>query len=121
MAIPEEPLLISVDRPEPGVAVVTPHGELDLANEQKLRDIFSGLADEGVDSLVVDLRRLRFMDSSGLRVLIDTFNECSAANRHFGVVSPSSGIIRKLLEVTGCDAIFPVANDMSEFLADPIG
>jgi anti-anti-sigma factor len=111
-------LLISVDRPQPGIAVVVPNGELDLSNQDKLRDILDGLMDEEIGFLIVDLRRLRFMDSSGLRVLIDGFNQTSAANRRFGVVAPRTGIIAKLLEVTGCDRVFRVGEDTSQLLID---
>ena len=56
--------------PGHGHVRVIPVGELDLATgtilEQKLRD----LVDSGFDRLVIDLRRLVFMDSSGLRLLL---------------------------------------------------
>jgi anti-sigma B factor antagonist len=116
MALPQEPLLISVDRPRPGVAVVVPNGELDLANQQKLRDAVEGINDEAVPFLIVDLRRLRFMDSSGLRVLIDAYNNAAAGDGRFAVVAPESGIIRKLLEVSGCAKIFRVAAQVPDLL-----
>jgi anti-sigma B factor antagonist len=120
MGIPEEPLLISVDRPQPGIAVVVPNGELDLATQQKLRDLLSDVHNEGVGFVIVDLRRLRFMDSSGLRVLIDAFNEAATKDRRFGVVAPKSGIIRRVLEVSGTDTIFRVAGDVNDLLIDEL-
>jgi anti-anti-sigma factor len=116
MGLPQEPLFVSVDRPRPGVAVVVPNGELDLGNEQTLRDTIDGISDEASRLLIVDLRWLRFMDSSGLRVLIDSYNAAAATDRRFAVVAPASGIIRKLLEVSGCDSIFRVATEIPELL-----
>jgi anti-sigma B factor antagonist len=120
MGIPNEPLILSIDRPQPGVAVVVPNGELDLDNQQKLRDALQALGNEDLPLVIVDLRRLRFMDSSGLRVLIDAWNEAAAADRRFAVVALKSGIIRRVLEVSGCDAVFQIGEDVSELLVDSL-
>jgi anti-anti-sigma factor len=120
MGIPEEPLLLSVDRPQPGVAVVVPNGELDLASQQKLRDALREIGGEGVGLVIVDLRRLRFMDSSGLRVLIDAWNEAATTDHRFAVVAHKSGIIRRVLEVSGCDTVFRVADDVTELLVERV-
>lgn len=49
---------------------VIPVGELDLATGAILEGRLAELRDGGAGRLVVDLRRLAFMDSSGLRLLL---------------------------------------------------
>ena len=52
-----------------GRAVVVIRGELDLATAPDLEAALTGRLDAGQD-VVVDLRELAFMDSTGLRVLV---------------------------------------------------
>jgi stage II sporulation protein AA (anti-sigma F factor antagonist) len=52
-----------------GRTVLNLTGELDLATVGELEDAISGRLDAGED-LVVDLRHLEFMDSSGVRALV---------------------------------------------------
>ena len=52
-----------------GRAVVVTRGELDLATAPELEAAHPGALDGGQD-VVVDLRELEFMDSTGLRVLV---------------------------------------------------
>ncbi len=56
--------------------------------------------DRPVGHLVVDLSRVRFLDSSGIRSLIDADQ---VALRHGGrvVISGAEGVVRRCLEVTG--------------------
>jgi len=56
---------------EDGVVVVTPCGELDVAGTPALEDALARAAAEPeVAGVVVDLSRLEFMDSSGLRAVV---------------------------------------------------
>ena len=52
-----------------GRAVVVPRGELDLATAPELDAVVNERLDAGQD-VVMDLRELAFMDSTGLRVLV---------------------------------------------------
>jgi anti-sigma B factor antagonist len=45
-------------------------GELDLANSTRLRSELEGLDIEPQSTVVLDLREIEFMDSSGLRALL---------------------------------------------------
>jgi anti-sigma B factor antagonist len=56
--------------PGHGHVRVIPVGELDLATGSILERTLRDLVGSGFDRLVVDLRRLAFMDSSGLRLLL---------------------------------------------------
>jgi anti-sigma B factor antagonist len=58
-------------RPERERVIVTPRGELDLATVDKLRAELDGLARRGFTAMVLDLRELEFMDSAGLRLVLD--------------------------------------------------
>jgi anti-sigma B factor antagonist len=52
---------------------VTLHGELDLATAPRLQaELEDILRADGIERLVLDLRELLFLDSSGLEVIIQT-------------------------------------------------
>src|SRR5882757_8598191 len=61
------PFAVDVQRRN-DVAIVQPHGELDLATVETLRAALDGI--ERAGRLVLDLRGLSFIDSTGLRLLV---------------------------------------------------
>lgn len=65
-----EPFRIEVE-PSRDVVRVIPVGDLDLATTDNLRDEIERLHGAGFNRLVLDLRQLRFMDSTGLRLILE--------------------------------------------------
>lgn len=73
-------------------------GELDVASAPELgREI--DRADHQGSRLVMDLRRLSFMDSTGLRALVAASDSAEAAGRDF-VVIRGPAQVERLLTVT---------------------
>lgn len=52
--------------------------------------------------ILVDMAGIEFVDSSGLRVLIEAHQEAQAADRKIQISNPSSAVSR-LLEISGID------------------
>jgi anti-sigma B factor antagonist len=87
--------------------VLVLQGELDMATiaplERELQDITSGDARR----LVMDLRALSFMDSTGLHLLARTHQRSVAASRTMAVLH-EPGCVRRVLEVSGVlDMLMP--------------
>jgi anti-anti-sigma factor len=83
-----------------GVAVIEVSGELDLAVADRLRERIDLTAAEIV---AIDLSDCRFIDSTGLAVIVRAQQDFGAAGRRLSAVSPSRQVMR-LLEVTGLAA-----------------
>ena len=86
-----------------GRAVVTIRGELDLATAPDLETVVLERLDAGQD-VVLDLRELQFMDSSGLRVLVTAHARAADGDGglRFAVVRPPAGSeVAKILEIAG--------------------
>jgi anti-sigma B factor antagonist len=67
-----EPEPLSVDiRPDRRRVFVVPQGELDMATVDQLATEIDQLVGRGFDTLVLDLRALSFLDSSGLHLLLE--------------------------------------------------
>jgi anti-sigma B factor antagonist len=84
-----------------GRAVVVPRGELDIATAPELETVVRERLDAGQD-VVVDLRELSFMDSTGLRVLVSAHARAGAPR--FALVRPAAGsAVAKLLAIAGVE------------------
>jgi anti-sigma B factor antagonist len=56
----------------------------------------------GATSLVVDVTEMTFIDSSGLRILVQARRKAADAGGRFELHQPSDSVVR-LLELTGLD------------------
>ncbi|MBB4662282.1 STAS domain-containing protein [Conexibacter arvalis] len=90
---------------EYGQAVVRVTGELDLATVGILEQTVQDLLASGCPGVVLDLRELAFIDSTGLRMLLRLDDLASDCGRRFGIVE-GTGPVRRLLRLTGLDARF---------------
>lgn len=75
-------------------------GELDPHTAPLLKDQVDALADGGSLDVVLDLSRLVFIDSSGLRVVISAHREMADRGGQLTLQSPSD-TAQRLLEITG--------------------
>ena len=99
-------------RHEPGYAIVTAAGEIDISTVTGLRERLFELAATG-RPLVADLDQVTFIDSAGLSALVGTANRADA---HGGSLyaACSRPKIRKLFRLTGLDRRIPLARTLDE-------
>lgn len=92
-------------------------GEVDLGSAQKIYSLIWQTSERGEKSLVINLEKLDFMDSSGLQILLRLREKLKARKQQIFLVSPKPQI-RKLLKLTGFDKLFPLyeANDQALML-----
>jgi anti-sigma B factor antagonist len=75
-------------------------GELDMASSPALEEAVRGICTGSAEALTVDLSRLTFMDSTGLRVVLLTKELCERHGCEFLVI-PGPAQIQRLFEVAG--------------------
>jgi anti-sigma B factor antagonist len=90
----------------PSWITVTPVGELDLANSGALRSTLWGLADDGHESLVLDLGELEFIDTSGLHLVLELVKHCEDVGVGLSV-RPGRFAIQRAFEISGLRAWVP--------------
>ena len=78
-------------------------GELDLASTEEFQAAFLTYLD-GQSELVIDLSELQFIDSSGIRAMIDVARR--AAPRAVRLRSPHPNV-RRVFELTGFEPLVP--------------
>jgi anti-sigma B factor antagonist len=82
------------------IAVVAPTGELDLSGATVLDAELDRLAaDAGLSAVVLDLRGLSFMDSSGLRLVVLADMRARDAGRRFALVRGQE-TVHRVFEIT---------------------
>jgi anti-sigma B factor antagonist len=82
------------------VAVVAPTGELDLSGAAVLEDELDQLAAESeLATVVLDLRGLEFMDSSGLRLVVMADMRARETGRRFTLVR-GGDTVQRVFEIT---------------------
>jgi anti-sigma B factor antagonist len=90
-------------------------GELDLASSPMLEEEMDLVRDADVDLLIVDLRDLNFMDSTGLHALVKAHKHARDVGRRFAVIR-GGGQIERLLDLTGVGKLLIVAQSPEELL-----
>ena len=91
---------------EPDRIRLRPVGELDLATVPTLERELTRVRESGVRCVVLDLRGLTFMDSTGLSLTLRWALESSRDGFDFSLVR-GEGAIRRLFELTGMDRRLP--------------
>ncbi len=99
-----EPFALAVVPDRSEVAVV-PTGELDLAYADDVERETRQLLDVGFDRVVVDLRRVTFLDSTGLRVLMTLRDTAQRTGSTFKLI-PGPPEVQRIFEITGTRDLF---------------
>jgi anti-sigma B factor antagonist len=81
-------------------AIVEVIGELDIATSPQLERALERAFESGADPLVIDLRKLAFMDSTGLSVIVSAHQHMSETGHSFSVVKGPQQV-QRLLDLTG--------------------
>jgi anti-anti-sigma factor len=99
---PPEPFRCEVETAQGKVHVI-PHGEIDLASVDVLEGKLRELRDTGFDHLVLDLREVAFMDSTGLRLILSWDEEARSEGLDFELIR-GTPVVQRLFDVTGLTA-----------------
>lgn len=97
-------------------SVLAVNGELDLRSSPELEDRLSHAFDRGAELVILDLRGIEFMDSTGLRVLLSAHQRAHESGRRFALVKGADQVER-VLTLTGVRDMLTVVDAPEELLA----
>ena len=122
-----EPFAVEVQRRK-HVTIVQPRGELDLATVETLRSALDAAVAETLRSaldgmehgarLVLDLRGLSFIDSTGLHLLVTLNQRAQRDGFQLTLLAPAAPIDRAI-QVCGLDQILPFAAPVDAVDSEP--
>ncbi|MBV9607580.1 MAG: STAS domain-containing protein [Solirubrobacterales bacterium] len=91
------------------------NGELDLVSSPTLQRVIDDAVQSDAELLIVDLRGLEFMDSTGLHVLVKAQRQAHDAGRRFALVRGREQV-QRLFDLTGVAEGFTVVDSPERLL-----
>ncbi len=111
-----EPFAIEVAEHD-GRVEITPRGELDMASAPELEQALMPRL-EGGGWVLLDLRTLDFIDSSGLRVIVGAHRTAEDRGGRFTCVRGAEGTtVHRIVEIAGIDGVIEMVDDPAEATA----
>lgn len=98
-----------------GRRVVQVSGEIDLYTAGMLRDRIGEAILAGPRNLVIDLEQVRFMDSTGLGVLVGGLNRVQQNQGSLSLVCSQERIL-KVFRITGLTSVFRIHSSLDDAL-----
>jgi anti-anti-sigma factor len=92
-----------------GIARVAMSGDLDLATVPSFEDHLAQAEQDSIRAIMVDLREVTFIDSSGLHAFIKA-RQRAGLNGHLLLIVGASAFTRRLFELTGTEFLLDDAN-----------
>ena len=99
-----------------GVPVVAAPEEVDIVNTPELRSALLKAAAHSSATLVADMTRTRFCDSSGVHTLLAAHERARAEGGELLLVASSAAVLR-VLAITGIDRLIPNFTSLEDALA----
>ena len=90
-------------------------GELDLRTSPQLEECLERVWASGAELVILDLRQIEFMDSTGLRILLGAHQRAQQSGRRFALVRGADQVER-VLTLTGVRDLLTVVDAPEELL-----
>jgi anti-sigma B factor antagonist len=97
-------------RNEKGYTILELNGEVDLHYSPQARKQILKILDEGED-LLVDLRDVKYIDSSGVASLVEGYQLAKNDQRKFALIGVSDAAMQ-VLQLARLDQVFPIFDDV---------
>ena len=112
---PESTPLIREVREQDSAIIVVLQGDVDLHHSPDLLRELTEYADRKPSRLILDLRHVKYMDSSGVGTLVKLYRQVTANDGKFILLSLQQWV-KNLLEITRLDRFFTIAATEEEAL-----
>ncbi|MGD9535637.1 MAG: STAS domain-containing protein [Alphaproteobacteria bacterium] len=99
-----------------GATIVTVSGRIDSANAKQFEEALMSRLSAVASSVLLDLSRLQYISSAGLRVILLAAKQQQASQRSFALCSLTP-MIKEVFEVSGFNRILGIYPSRDEALA----
>jgi anti-sigma B factor antagonist len=111
-----ELFVIEVSEVSAGVYVVALSGEMDIATSPELVSRLAGVRGTGTYRVMVDLSRLGFIDSSGIKALVSSAKTVQANGGALMIIAPPPHL-EKVFDIVQLSSVIPIAASLEEALS----
>src|SRR5690242_18098306 len=98
-----------------GHTLVAVGGEIDVYTAPKLRDKITELVNAGHHSLIIDMEKVDFLDSTGLGVLVGGLKKIRAEDGSMSLICSQDRLL-KIFQITGLAKVFTIHSSESAAL-----
>ena len=99
-----------------GAICLSISGELDLANVWELRAHFKAVV-QAEDNLIVDMSGLQYLESSGIKALLNAYQHLTQINRRM-VLAAAAPRVHRILTIMALDQLMPIFLTVEEALGN---
>ena len=93
-----------------GAAYLVLIGELDLSCTKRFRESLDKLVADTPEDLVIDLRSVTFIDSTGLALLLRTDAQAREEGFRLHIVRSPTEIVKAVFEASGVNTLLPLTD-----------
>jgi anti-sigma B factor antagonist len=108
---------VSSDVVDGRTQVITLDGEFDLSSAPEVEQRLSDALGPERESVLVDLRGVRFLDSTMLQVLIRGMTQAKERGAQFGLIRPHP-LVWRVFVLTGLSERFPTYSSIQDALSE---
>jgi len=90
------------------ITTVALQGRIDAFTAPTVREKIFKLLDDGIINLVIDLRKVPFLDSAAIAVLVNSLKRARKIGGDVKLVLPESTQARRLFSLTKFDRVFDI-------------
>ncbi len=95
--------------------VIAVSGEIDLYNVSELKKVLFSLTDGSCTSVVVDMKFVNYMDSSGIGALVAGQKKMKAHNGRFSLLNIHEDVLN-ILKLATLDKFFKIYEDEEDLI-----
>ena len=108
---------MDISRRENGsVVILDINGEIDLYNAPEIKDMISKLIEEQKYSIIINLDKVSYIDSSGIGALISSLSNLKKYQGGLKIINVS-GSVRKVFELTKLTSFFEIFDNEADAVA----
>jgi anti-sigma B factor antagonist len=106
-------LKIVAKRVDKKIAVLNLEGDMDVFTSPRLKDAIITSLKQGSIYLLINMKKVNYMDSTGLGVLVGSLRRVREHKGKISLIAPHSRV-QRILDITDLTAIFKIYKDEKE-------
>lgn len=100
---------------ENDITVITLEGKLNTSSSSKVENYINEVLESGVIKLIIDLSKLEYISSAGLRIFLSTAKKIDKAGGKLGISSLNE-VVKEIFDISGFISILNVYDNKDEAL-----